>query len=138
MSDFDIMTKILKYNEGDTEEMLARLKVQKIEDLKLQVLSQNPQLLGVGIPGQEGGNQQELGAEAGGPSAMPSPEGGEEGAPPPELPESNEPPAEKENAAEPANIPEPDSEDVKKYDLEIQNYDSDSDKEDIDYSTGDE
>ena len=139
MSDFDIMTKILKYNQDDTEEMLARLKVQKIEDLKLQVLSQNPQLLGVGIPGQESANQPELGAEAGGPSAMPSPEGGEEGAPPPpELPQSSEPPAEKENAAEPTNIPEPDSEDVKKYDLEIQTYDSDSDKEDIDYSTGDE
>jgi hypothetical protein len=53
MADYDIMTRILKYNDEETEEMLSRLKIQKLEDLKLQVLAQNPQLLGIGIPGQD-------------------------------------------------------------------------------------
>ncbi len=52
MADWDIQTRWMKYSEDETEEMLARLKIQKLEDLKLQVLAQNPQLIGVGIPGQ--------------------------------------------------------------------------------------
>ena len=139
MSDYDIMTKILKYNQDDAEEMLARLKIQKLEDLKLQVLAQNPQLLGVGIPSAEG-QDQELGAEAGGPSAMPEPGAPPEGAPPegapPEgLPTPPEgPPAEKGATSEPVNIAEPTEEDIKKYDLEIQGFDMESDYEDIDFS----
>lgn len=142
MSDFDIMTKILKYNQDDADEMLARLKIQKLEDLKLQVLAQNPQLLGVGIPSAEG-QDQELGAEAGGPNSMPEPGG--EGAPPegelpPEAPPeglpapSEGPPSEKDGTAEPVSISEPTDDDIKKYDLELQGFDIESDLEDIDFS----
>ena len=136
MSDYDIMTKILKYHQDDAEEMLARLKVQKLEDLKLQVLAQNPQLLGVGIPGQdEDSQQQELGTQAGGPSTMPEPGGAPpEGAPPEGLPPPAPPEQSEKSGAEPANIPNPTEDEIKKYDLELQNYESESDNEDIDYS----
>lgn len=135
MSDYDIMTKILRYSDDETEEMLARLKVQKLEDLKLQVLGQNPQLLGVGIPGTEE-KSQELGAEAGGPTPMPSPE---EGAPPesPETPQAPTPETEntpKIQAPEAASLPDANPDDIKKYDLELQDYESEQDLEDIDYS----
>ena len=136
MSDYDIMTKILKYHQDDAEEMLARLKVQKLEDLKLQVLAQNPQLLGVGIPGQDEDSQQpELGTQAGGPSTMPEPGGTPpEGGPPEGLPQPAAPEASEKSGAEPTNIPNPTEDEIKKYDLELQNYESESDNEDIDYS----
>jgi intein/homing endonuclease len=143
MSDYDIISKILKYGEDETEEMLARLKLQKLEDLKLQVLAQNPQLLGVGIPGQEK-SEPELGTAAGGPTTMPGPDGeqppgGEqpEGAP---GSEGEQPPQEGQapgqQAPEPMNLEEPTEEDLKKYDLEIQGYEAEQDIEDIDYSVG--
>jgi hypothetical protein len=139
MSDYDIMRKVLKYNEDDTDEMLARLKIQKLEDLKLQVLAQNPQLLGVGIPA--GGDQQatEIGSEAGGPSPMLSPEGTPpEGAPPDGPPGEMPPPTEagpsEKPAAQPVEIEDPSEDEIKKYDLEIQGYDSEADIEDVDYS----
>ena len=153
MADYDIVTKILKFSEDEADEMLARLKLQKLEDLKLQVLAQNPQLLGVGIPGADSGGQGELGAEAGGPGMSPDPmaggdpmaaaAGGGAGAPPPptatasgadETPDADP----NSKAPEGANIPEPEADDIKKYDLEIQDYESEQDREDIDYSVGDE
>ena len=143
MADYDIMTKILKYQNDDAEEMLARLKIQKLEDLKLQVLAQNPQLLGVGIPGQdeEGQGQQEIGASPEGPSPQPQPEGSPpEGAPPEGMPPEGAPPApeaSQKSGAEPSNIAEPSEEEIKKYDLELQNYESEADAEDIDYSVSD-
>lgn len=149
MSDYDIMIKILKYSEDETDEMLARLKLQKLEDLKLQVLAQNPQLLGIGIPGADPNGGQELGAEAGGPTNNPDPMGGQPpapGTPPPGAPPgptasgANEtPPVDPKNGppAESINIPEPDSEEIKKYDLEIQDYESEIDNPDIDHSIGD-
>jgi hypothetical protein len=42
MSDYDILTKWLKYSEDEAKKMLARLKIQKLEDLKLQIIAQNP------------------------------------------------------------------------------------------------
>jgi hypothetical protein len=143
MADYDIMTKILKYQNDDVEEMLARLKIQKLEDLKLQVLAQNPQLLGVGIPGQdeEGQGQPEIGASPEGPSPQPQPEGAPpEGAPPEGMPPEGAPPspeASEKSGAEPSNIAEPSEEEIKKYDLELQNYESEADAEDIDYSVSD-
>jgi len=143
MADYDIMTKILKYQNDDAEEMLARLKIQKLEDLKLQVLAQNPQLLGVGIPGQdeEGQGQQEIGASPEGPSPQPQPEGSPpEGVPPEGMPPEGAPPApeaSQKSGAEPSNIAEPSEEEIKKYDLELQNYESEADAEDIDYSVSD-
>lgn len=139
MSDYDIYIDIFKYSTDEAEEKLARLKLQKLEDLKLQVLAQNPALLGVGIPGQDA-TSPELGAEPGGPNAMPAPDGSQ---PPENTPET--PPAENtpsgppsQTPAEGANIPEPSEDDIKKYDLELQNYEREMDTPNIDYSIPDE
>jgi len=153
MSDYDIYKVILKYSEDEIEEMLARLKLQKLEDLKLQVMAQNPALLGVGIPGQEQPGQ-ELGAEAGGPAPQLSPDmaggmppaGPPMGAPPPaaDAPETppmagDTPPApEGQKPPEGQELEEPNDEDVKKFDLEIQDYSAEQDYEDRDRSVGDE
>lgn len=42
MSQYDILTKMLNYSEDEAKEMIARLKIQKLEELKLQVIAQNP------------------------------------------------------------------------------------------------
>ena len=148
LSDFDICTKILKYSEDETEEMQSRMKVQKLEDFKLQVLAQNPELLGVGTPGTD---ENEMGAEPGGPNPMlgPSagggaPPGGMGGAPgmggPPMggAPGMGGPPMPPPPTSQSQGgaIPKASSEEIKKYDLEIQNYDLEQDIEDIDYSEG--
>ena len=141
MSDYDIYVDIFKFSQQETEEKLARLKLQKLEDLKLQVITQNPQLLGVGIPGQEQTGT-ELGAEAGGPTANLEPNG--EQMPGLATPEDTtsakaEPNVEQgQMNSQEISLPEPAEEDIKKYDLEIQDYESDQDKESIDYSVGDE
>ena len=116
--------------------MLSRLKLQKLEDLKLQVIGQNPQLMGVGIPGQQP-NETEIGVDAGGPS----PElGGEEAVPPtgaevsPEVEPEGEAKGEPESKPSTSPLVEPDDEDIKKYDLEIRNHGKDQDEEEIDYS----
>jgi hypothetical protein len=86
MSDYDILTQWLKYPEDEAKKMLARLKIQKLEELKLQIIAQNPTLLGVGLPGPD---ETEIGAEPGGPNPMLGAEpqvgmeGGMGGAPPP-------------------------------------------------------
>jgi hypothetical protein len=148
MADWDIMVKILKYTEDEAEEMLSRLKIQKLEDLKLQVLAQNPQLLGIGIPGQDPQAGQELGSEPGGPSPNPSPDGGAGGPPPdqgapPAPPGGDQPPPGGDQPAPPgatppegSPLPEAEAADVKKFDLEIQDYETEQDDEDIDYSVG--
>jgi len=141
MSDYDIITKILKYSEDEADELIARLKLQKLEDLKLQVLAQNPALLGVGVPGDEQNNPGELGAESGGPNEMPNPD---ESQSPDQMPAPDNSQNQKNDAPELSNtksteginIPDPNSEDIKKYDLEIMDYESEQDIEDIDYSIG--
>jgi hypothetical protein len=153
MSDYDIMVKILKFSEDEADEMLARLKLQKLEDLKLQVLAQNPQLLGIGIPGQDAQQGQELGAEPGGPTAQPDPMAaamGGGGAPPGQPPmaasaaddtpplDPNQGNAQGTPPPEGVKLPEPQEDDIKKFDLEIQSYEAEQDKESIDYSVGDE
>jgi hypothetical protein len=149
MSDFDILTKWMKYTEDEAREMLARLKVQKLEDLKLQVLAQNPPLLGVGLPGQ---GEQEIGAEPGGPNPMlgpgGAPPGGPGGMPPPGAPPAGGPapggpplPPPPQGADAPGMLPPTEQAkplpkfsdvDAIKYDMEIQDYESEQDVEDID------
>ena len=136
MADWDLYVKILKYPEVEADEMISRLKLQKIEDLKLQIIAQNPRLLGIGIPGQDAQPGQELGTEAGGPTPNPAPEGQLEQ---PEQPK--EPPAEEkttDQAGKPSGLalPDPEDEDIAKYDLEIQGYASEIDYEEPDYSIG--
>src|SRR5208283_2760735 len=80
-SDYDIYLDYLKMPEEEAKEKLGRLKIQKLEDLKLQVLAQNPILLGVASPAQ---GDQEIGAAPGGPNPQLSggPPGGMPGMPP--------------------------------------------------------
>jgi intein/homing endonuclease len=138
MSDYDIYTKVLMYSEEDTSMMLSRLKLQKLEDLKIQIMSQNPQLLGVGVPTPEEAGK-EIGSEAGGPT----PDLGAE-APPPAEGETTPPPAEGETTPPPEGeppttatdeIPDAEENDLKKYNLEIINYGIEQDHEDRDDST---
>ena len=49
MSDKDILTKWLKYSDTEAEDRIASARQGKIEDLKLQVLAQNPQIMGVPV-----------------------------------------------------------------------------------------
>jgi len=168
LSDLDVLTKWMQYTEDEAQEMMARMKIQKLEDMKLQVMAQNPQLMGIGVPGD---GETELGAEAGGPSPMLGPEmgvpggpGGGMGGPPPggglgmggpggapggEM--GNEmggdmgamggpqPPAApaaggSADAGPSATLPEPEKEYIKKYNLEIEDYVTQADEEEIDYS----
>lgn len=141
MSDYDVHVRYLHHTEDETQEMIARLKIQKLEELKLQVLAQNPQLIGVGIPNQQGGDQ-EMGAQAGGPNPMLGGDPAAGGAAPPGL-AAEEPPEGDQGpggaTAPPQSpqgipLPEPEEEDILRYDLEIQDYEAEQDAEDIDYS----
>lgn len=136
-SDYDIMVDWMKMTPEDAEERLARLKIQKLEDLKIQVLAQNPILLGVA---QQGQSDQEIGAQSGGPSPMlgPPEEGGGN---PPALPGPGGEETggggggmpEPQGNANAAAIAEPDDDDIKKYDLEILDYGREQDIEDVDW-----
>ena len=148
LSDYDIYVDILKLTPDEAKEKLSRMKVQKLEDMKLQILAQNPALLGVGIPGE---GDQEVGSEVGGGGEQeinpddhqgtpdqqpgPPPEGGPPGPPPEGGPPG--PPPENGNNQEQGQtlqLPEPTEEDIKKYDLGIEDYKQESDEEDVDYS----
>lgn len=72
MSDFDLLTEILKYPEEKAKEIEDRNTWQKLRDLKLNIVAQNPRLAGVGMPGD---NEPQIGTEPGGPSPMLSPDG---------------------------------------------------------------
>jgi len=141
-SDYDLFTNVLKHSEKESKEMIARNKIQKLEDLKLQVMAQNPILLGVGSPSEQEG--QEMGTEAGGQNPMP----GGDGSQPDQPPQGQEQPPEQGQEQPPKGLPqgaqeqgpqgppieEPSSEDIKKFDLGIDDFGSDPDEEDIDYS----
>lgn len=149
LSDYDILTKWMKYTIDEANEMISRMKVQKMEDLKLQVLAQNPGLLGVGLPGQ---GEQEMGAEPGGPNPMPAPgqqpppPGGDmppdmaggapvgppPGPPMPPPPQQAQAPDTMPAAGQAKPLANPSLEDTIKYDMEIQDYDSEQDVEEID------
>jgi hypothetical protein len=133
MSDFDLLTRYMRLSEEEAERVISRNKIQKLEDLKIQIVGQNPQLLGVGIPGGESEGP-EMGAEMGGPTPdiggeepMANIEGPQEG-------EDQRNAAEEETEAVAAELPDPSEEDIKKYDLGIQDYSRVVDSEDIDWS----
>lgn len=151
MSDFDILTKWMQYSDDEAQELIARMRIQKMEDLKLQIIGQNPNLLGVGMPSE--GGEQELGAEAGGPNPMLAPGGmpagppgmpGPAGTPPGGLPGGGPmggappmggPPGGVAMGAEQkqASLPIPTPEEIKKYNMQILSYDAEQDAEEIDY-----
>ena len=163
MSDYDILCKFLKYPEDEVDKMLARLKIQKLDDLKLQIIAQNPDIVGVGIPGPD---DMEIGSEPGGPNPMLGPQGAPPagGAPagaPPGMPPAGAPPAgpmgmrkfmdddpeegmagvgtetppdQPPLAGSGAVIPSPTDEDIEKFNLEIKNFESEMDEEEQDAS----
>ena len=47
MSDYEIYTKWLKYSDEDAKDTMAKMKAQKLEEMKIQILMNNPQILGV-------------------------------------------------------------------------------------------
>ncbi len=151
MSKYDAMVEILKYQPDVAREMASRAKMQAIEDMKIQVMGQNPDMLGVGQPGAD---DQEMGGEAGGPNPMLGgpeggqppggpPPGGEGGAdaggaggtpPPPGGEDQGQQggPAGAKAKPEGKPLPEPSDEDIKKYDLEIRDFSKEKDEEELD------
>jgi hypothetical protein len=140
LSDFDIITKYLRFSKEDAQEMLARLKIQKLEDAKLQILGQNPQLLGIGVPSnEEEKGLPEIGTTPEGPNTELSPEG-EEKLPTPESEESGSeeklPSSTKSSGT--SLLPEPSQEDLEKFDMGLEDYAAEQDNEEIDYSEEEE
>lgn len=134
MSDYDLLTKFMKIPEKEAERIISRNKIQKLEDLKIQIIGQNPQLLGVGTPSTNESGGVEMGAEMGGPT--PNLEDQIQGEQP-EGTETEELPQEPQEAQETVSapvLPDPSEEDIKKYDLGIENYTKIIDSEDIDWS----
>lgn len=129
MSDFDLLTRFMKIPEDEAERIISRNKIQKLEDLKMQIIGQNPQLLGVGTPGSDQGGA-EIGSEPGGPT--PNLEVGDE------QPEAEEPEddagGEAEKPAGGTPLPDPSDEEIKKYDLGMEDYSRSMDREEIDWS----
>lgn len=141
MSDYDILIKWMKYDEDEAKKMLARLKIQKLEELKLQIIAQNPTLLGVGLPGPD---ETEIGVEPGGPNPML----GDEQQPPEgeQPPEGGQPPEEMGGtpvggpggpppmSGSGMELPEPSDEEIERYNLDIKDHGKEMDEEEIDYS----
>lgn len=135
MSDYDILTKWMKYPEDEAKVMLARLNQQKLNDLKLQIVAQNPSLAGVGLPGDD---EQQVGTEPTPENPMlggePPPEGGQDlggdptgGAPVPQ-------PKKPGGGSPSITLPDPSDEQIGKYDLEIKDFSREQDAEEVDYS----
>lgn len=136
MSDYDILHEWMGYSENEAKILVARLKIQKIEDAKLQIMTQNPALLGVGIPSpdQQQEEGQEIGATPEGPNTEIAP--GEEGLPalpeqPPEAAEEGAPSTQSPTPQAPqgAGIPQPTEDEIAKYDMEILDYANEEDFE---------
>lgn len=134
ISDYDLLTTWMKYPEEEAKSIIGRMKIQKLEDARLQVLQQNPQLLGVGIPATD---EQEIGAKPEGSEQEVSPNqsSGELPTEEPSMPPTTPSPSVgemKPKSGEP--LPDPTEEDINKYDLGILDYASEEDKESQDYS----
>jgi Bacteriophage T4-like portal protein (Gp20) len=132
MSDFDLLTRFMKISEDEAERIISRNKIQKLEDLKIQIIGQNPQLLGVGTPGSEQG-ENEMGVEPGGPTANLGSEGETPESPEGQEQETQEPEAQK-SKSESSPLPDPTEEEIKKYDLGMEDYSRNVDREEIDWS----
>jgi hypothetical protein len=136
MSDFDLLTRYMHVSEEEAQRIISRNKIQKIEELKIQIIGQNPQLLGVGVPGAESG-EPEMGAEMGGPTpdiggeAPQGIEGPPEGG---EATEGGQDESEGGAGSPTPELPEPSDEEIKKYDMGLEDYSKVVDGEDIDWS----
>lgn len=134
LSDYDILNKWMNYSETETKVLISRLKMQAIEEAKLQVIAQNPALLGVGIPVDESEKDKpEIGATPEGPHQDISPDQEQAALPQQDL---GQEPAQTQGGESAPPLPEPTEEDIDKYDMRIQTYSSDQDVEppsDYDY-----
>ncbi|NDD53812.1 hypothetical protein EBZ39_08020, partial [bacterium] len=144
LSDYDILTKWLKYSEEEAKEMIARLKIQKLDDLKLQIVAQNPTLLGVGLPNP---NEPEIGTDPGGPNPMLAPDAGQQMAPDAgqQIPPDAGQPAlgmkkfmnadqQVPKSGSGVAIPDASEEDIQKYNLDIKDFEKEMDEEEVDMS----
>jgi intein/homing endonuclease len=146
MSDFDIYVNYLGYDKETTRDMLSRLKIQKLEDLKIQIIGQNPNLLGVGIPDI---NEKEVGVVPGissediqvpdeqNPEGLDQQQQNTEISPeqsPPEGADVQSQETEAQQQDSPKPLPEPDKDKIKKYGLEVEDHETNMDYEDKDYS----
>jgi hypothetical protein len=131
MSDYDLLTKFMKLSDEEAERIVSRSKMQKLEELKIQIIGQNPQLLGVGTPSQSG---TEIGTEAGGPNPMIGLEGPEGPEQAQEMPESPDVSPQDSEINSDVELEDPSEEDIKKYNLDIEDYDKTIDDEEIDWS----
>jgi hypothetical protein len=142
MADIDILELIMKYTKDEAEDMVNRNKIQQMETIKIQLLGQNPDLLGIGIPGQ---GEEEIGAVPGGPSPL---LGGQQQTDQQQTDQTepdinqadqeelniNQSQPKKEKSGQERPLPEPSPEDIIRFDLEIKDYETGSDYEDVDYS----
>lgn len=139
-SDLDIMTKILKIPVDEAKEIVSRATAQKLQELKLQVMAQNPELMGVTLKNK---SNLEMGTDQGGPNPQLT---GEELPGTQPAPEQQEQPQQqfmgngedvndsygKPEKVQSKQLPEPDAADIKKYDLEIVDFSKDIDEEELD------
>lgn len=149
-ADLDILTRILKIPLEEAKEIVSRSTIQKLQELKLQVMAQNPQLMGIAMPGSDG---QEMGAAPGGPNPQLTgeepPAGGQ--LPGTQPPPPQQPPMMKKmgdgdaldtygqpTPPEGQPLPDPELEDIRKYDLEIMDYSKEHDEEELDMGELDE
>jgi len=143
MADYDILTLWMKYSEDETKKMLARNKIQKLEELKMQIIAQNPRLLGTGVPGQDDeevstdpSEENPMLGGAGEDEQPPPDAGGGEGEAPPDM---SKPPMKPGGGNSGKGmpgmaVPTPSDEDVRKYNLQIKDYSFDQDREEHDFS----
>lgn len=134
LPDYDILTETLHYSEDDAKMKIARLKIQKLEELKMQIVAQNPAFLGAGVPGPD---EEHISTEPSEETPMP---GGELEQPNEEdqneEPSEMTPPQPKNNKQQLGQtmIPQPSEEDIKKYNLDIKDYGQEMDREEVDFS----
>jgi hypothetical protein len=95
-SPLDVLVRILKVPAEEAKEIVSRATIQKLQELKLQIMAQNPQLMGIAMPGQDG---MEMGTDGQGPNpaiggpeqmpgTLPPPDGGPQ---PPQPPQPTQP-----------------------------------------------
>jgi hypothetical protein len=130
MSDYDIFVDILKVDKDKAKEYVARMKDQKLEDLKLQLMGQNPTLLGLGQPPSD---SQEIGTDATGPSPQLAPQQQQEEPPQEDQAQGQEGQGgEEEQPPQQSTLPDPTEDDIEKYDLAIKDYSKEIDVEEVD------
>lgn len=135
-SDYDILVKILQVPADEAKELVARAMIQKVQDLKLQVMASNPVSMGLVTPGPQGN---EMGTTQGGPN--PELTGEEQPPQEGEIPGTLEAPEKgeediKDSYGSPEqpqgkSLPDPEEKDIKRYDLEIMSLGEDIDEEEL-------